>query len=324
MVKDNRFTPVCEEELKITIRDSFGAGAQLRSYTLVGGGVSNTSYLIELTDEKKRYIIRFAPVDKDRLFEFEKGMLAIEPVLYKRMAEKGIPIPTVVRYDDSGRSINREYSIVEYIEGCVEHANLPPALRSDVLVQLGKMTRDLHTIHHSRFGWPKADGSVRGSSRWSDVLMEYADEICRRNSNFGLVEDSTLRRFYRFIREHRGLFDEVGQPSLVHNDIWEPNILVQEEGEKCRIVALIDPERALYADPEYEYALWWNDRSFMQGYGKELDGSKEGISRRLAYRMINHFYMVYVWKIHSGDQKQSEASKTKGMADLTELERSAL
>jgi aminoglycoside phosphotransferase (APT) family kinase protein len=320
MNRDNRFAPVSEEELNQTILDCFGSEAQLSSFSLVIGGVSNTSYLIELAGEEKRYIIRFAPVNKDQLFEFEKGMLAVEPILYKRMAEKGIPVPTIVRIDDSLRSVNREYSIVEYIEGCVDHAKLPPDSKSDMHVQLGKLTRALHTIQHTKFGWPMADGSVRGSNRWSDVLIEYTDEICRRNSSFGLVNDSILSRFRHYIQDNRGLFDGVVRPCLVHNDIWEPNILVKEEGGKCSIVALIDPERAIYADPEYEYALWWNNRSFMKGSGKELDGSKEGNKRRQAYKMINNFYMVYTWKVHSGDQVQCENSKSAGISALTELE----
>lgn len=47
-----------------------------------------------------------------------------------------------------------------------------------------------------------------------------------------------------------GIFTNKIKPALVHNDLWEPNILVRPGADGWHIAVLIDGDRAMFADPE--------------------------------------------------------------------------
>jgi len=107
-----------------------------------------------------------------------------------------------------------------------------------------------------------------------------------------------LHEFTSVFSANRELFDEITVPSLVHNDLWDPNVLVRrdEDGE-LHIAALIDADRAVYADREYEFIVYENHPSFMKGYGYEFSMDLHSRARRTAYQMMLSFLCTFVYEI---------------------------
>lgn len=93
------------------------------------------------------------------------------------------------------------------------------------------------------------------------------------------------------------MFDINIEPCLVHGDLCESNVIVKKDKENFKIAAIIDADRAIYADLEFEYVLWFGETNFMKGYGKQLDMSKEGVLRRKAYTLMFSFMNAYSDKV---------------------------
>lgn len=87
----------------------------------------------------------------------------------------------------------------------------------------------------------------------------------------------------------QALFNDVKTPSLVHWDMWEGNIFV-ENGELCGI---IDWERAMWAEPFMDDRFRRHNRStaFLAGYGQTVFSPAE--MRRIAwYDLFLYITMV--------------------------------
>ena len=86
---------------------------------------------------------------------------------------------------------------------------------------------------------------------------------------------------------YRSAFDREVPSSLLHMDIWHQNILVDGSG---RVTAILDWDRALWGDPEIEFAVLdycgVSVPEFWVGYGRERPRTPEAAIR-------NRFYLLY-------------------------------
>jgi len=93
-----------------------------------------------------------------------------------------------------------------------------------------------------------------------------------------------MRALLNAYREH---FDRPVQASLLHMDVWSQNILVDERGT---VTGLVDLDRALWGDPEIEYAVLdycgISEPAFWIGYDQERD-------RSLSAQIRQRFYLLY-------------------------------
>ena len=87
-------------------------------------------------------------------------------------------------------------------------------------------------------------------------------------------------------------------PALVHFDLWDGNLLVDEQGT---LTGIVDAERALWGDPHAEFAslaLFGTieaDREFLAGYAEAGGAAQPGpsFSRRQAlYRTYLYLLMA--------------------------------
>jgi len=98
--------------------------------------------------------------------------------------------------------------------------------------------------------------------------------------------------------EHRAVFDHRPPCCLLHMDVWAENILADATGA---LVGLIDWDRALWGDPEIEYAVLdycgISDRSFWDGYGAGGDpraGDDQAALRRVFYWLYEHQKYIFI------------------------------
>ncbi len=125
-------------------------GARARSF---GGGMYNEAYLIE--DGERRFVLRIAPPDHVPQLFYEKCMMRLEPAIHRMIREQtGIHVPDVVYHNFSRKIIDRDYIILEFVEGepgPFDHA------------ELGRYTREMHEIQGTEFGYPDRDAKTGNS-----------------------------------------------------------------------------------------------------------------------------------------------------------------
>lgn len=311
MVVSKLYQSVTDEQIREVMVNTFGSKTEVKQIKMMKGGQFNTTYYVEGFLPEQKLILRIAPGNKEHLLSFEKNMMAVEPVTYGRMAKEGIPCTHVVRYDDSCMIIDRPYMLITFIDSMqLNDPSITDEEYNRLQEELGKCTRQMHDISADRFGFPQPDGSVIGSNSWGEVLIQFAKEVAELCRKYELLESTVMDGFQDYFVTHQVLFDEVKVPSLVHNDLWDPNVLVQrDDNGALHIAAIIDADRAMFADREFDFVLYMNDPRFIKGYGIELDLNEKAVTRRKAYDMLWTFTNLYIHEVQI--ELYEEAAKLK-------------
>lgn len=320
--------PITSETIEILVKHHFGTATKMISHHIMQGGLFNTTYKLELEHEVYPHVIlRLAPERicssadpaADPLFSFERTMMSAEPVIYEHYRNVGIPAPHVIVCDDSGKLVPRTYMFMAFIPSVqLDHPSFSAEQKESLYRQLGAYTAAMHRIQGSSFGWPQKDGTIRGSGRWSDVLLAYARETAGKAAAANYMPEAG-EEIVTLFEAHRDLFDQVTQPVLVHNDLWEANVLIQTPVQDQPVIAaVIDGDRSMFADREYEAILSGKSASFHAGYGMELDMSPEGQTRRLAYRILSSFFNAYVHEHQVNQPEDGEIFRQRTLSLLKE------
>lgn len=287
--------PLTENEIVAVAHASFGKAVRVISYTEVRGGLFNACYRLLLANPELDVILRVAPSAVDRMLEYEKTMMLREPMIYELMRNAGVPVPEVLAVDGSHTVVPRDYIFLRRVPGVnMEHPSVPHETRGYLREQLGSLLGLIHSVKNSVFGWP---GLTGGSEKWGDVFGSILEEVIARCVEAEIISPDVQCKLIRQMSNLHSVFNLCSEPCLTHNDIWNPNILVRGNGE-WRIVAIVDVDRAMFADREFESALWWNTTlEFFQGYGRKLDPSEEALIRRKFYALYVNLWQAFAFKV---------------------------
>ncbi|MBT2283274.1 aminoglycoside phosphotransferase family protein [Paenibacillus polymyxa] len=317
---------ISSEMLHHLVEIDFGSDTKVKGFGILQGGLFNTTYRIQL--EHTSYtdvILRLAPERgemvagsaSDPLFSFERTMMAAEPIVYEYYRKAGIPAPNIIACDDSGSIIPRTYMFMEFIPSKqLDHVSISKEDKKRLYHQLGAYTAIMHQIEGASFGWPQGDGTIKGSDQWSEVLHFFAEETALKAAQADYMSGVGEEIAAIFIK-NKDLFDQVTRPVLVHNDLWEANVLVHQENGELNIAAIIDGDRSMFADREFEAILSTESADFHEGYDRPLDSSAEGQARRLAYRILSSYFNAYVHE-HQVNQPEDGQKYHQRTLDLLE------
>lgn len=288
----NRASALFREESPGTISRIFSVALgvrEIRSARLLDGGMFNTTYLVDCGEPRLRAVLRLGPVARERLLGFEHGLMRAEESFCSLSRSLGLPCSEVLAVDTSRAVVDRVYMIVSYIPYVSMYAaGLGDGEKHRLYLELGGYLRRLHSMKGERFGFLSRIAAGGGFERWSDALLfEIADFTARLESAGGLTpeEGERLRAAYR---ENAALLDEISEPRLLHTDIWEGNVLL--DAESHGILAVIDGDRAMFGDSDFEFASPWGSvPPLREGYGFEPDVTPE---RELRMRLYLAFYLA--------------------------------
>ena len=86
---------------------------------------------------------------------------------------------------------------------------------------------------------------------------------------------------------YQALLDAIDTPRLLHADLWDGNVLVRPMSSGWEVAAIIDGDRALYGDIDFEFASgWMMTDAFFDGYGARPAETPECQRRRLLYKLL--------------------------------------
>ena len=131
------------------------------------------------------------------------------------------------------------------------------------------------------------------------------------------AEADRLRELYQ---RHQHHFEHPVEPRLLHMDVWAQNILVDEVGN---VTGLLDLDRALWGDPEIEFAVLdycgISEPAFWRGYGQARDTSPSADIRRRFYLLyeVQKYMPIRVWR--RGDPSGARGHRTRSLALARQL-----
>ena len=320
MTPSKIFKELTKAEISEVVKNLCGNHTKILDCVLLKGGVFNTTYLVRTNRDRNGMVLRVAPVNRHLLYDFEKSMMSAEPLFYQVLQAKGIPTSEVMHYDNTYEVINREYIIFKYIQSVpMNDRRVPENAKPSLYQRLGEIIGSLHEIQDEKFGWKRPNGELRMYDTWGAFLQRFAQEIADKSAAYGLFSADELTRFTDVFSDR--VFDLIKPARMVHADLWEGNVLVCEEAGDWRIAALIDVDKAIFGDPDLEFAYPTDlNDDFLQGYGPRTSHSPETMLRRNAYRVLESFMYTYIWYAQFADLEKFEQAKQAGVTALERFE----
>lgn len=239
------------EDLDALLLGSLGSGCRLEAE--LTDGWFNTAYRVRL-DDGRRAVVKVAPLPDTSVLRYERGILATEAMVYRRIARLpggGVPTPELLH-------AGAEFIAVSVLDGTPWDKagdRLPAATQRALRRELGAVAARLHTLapEDGRFGYPAAESALSAPD-WRTAFTAMVDALLddaeRWRSPLG-VPPADIRTL---VAEGADALDEVTEPRLVHSDLWPGNIFIDagDGDRRPRISGLIDHERAFWGDPAAE------------------------------------------------------------------------
>lgn len=296
--------------------------------SLLSGGLFNTTYRVICKESGMDTVLRLGPVNRHLLVRFEENLMEAENYVYKLCKEQGVVCSEVLVCDTSRVWIDRDFMIVSYIPSAAMcDAGLLDEQKLPLYREIGRLAKRMHCITSPTFGRVSEILSGLSFSRWSEYLLSELEDVCKRLVRDHGMETGSIKRFQQVIKKYQTWLDEIKIPRLVHTDLWEGNILLDQQ-KKERVVAIIDSDRAIFGDPDYDLACpWLTTDAFFEGYEvnanvfhKEEFSSIKRTTRRKIYNMMYCLLDAYVGLSEYNNPELYKDNMKRSFTILEELE----
>ena len=254
-------------------------------------GKHNTSFFV--TAGERDLVIRVAPRPGPGYLFYEVDMMRQEPGIHRVLVDRtSVPVAPVVFYDDSRELVDTEYIVMERLPG-------KPLTQaegfdySNVMRQVGESLAQAHALTAEECGYGSGYGYLGEhqpheiKQTWVETFHLIWNRLIDEVVACGHYDEEESAYMRRMLDDVIDVFDRDVPASLLHMDVWAENILVDETGKQT---GLVDWDRALWGDPEIEFAVLdfcnISEPAFWEGYGRERDWSREAQIRQV-------FYLLY-------------------------------
>ncbi|WP_199040735.1 phosphotransferase family protein [Glycomyces salinus] len=270
------------------VRDRLGADLEVTGHEEFTDGFFNAAHAVALADGR-HLVVKVAPERGLKLMRYEVELMATEIEFFERAAAVGVPMPKVWHTDAEGGVM-----IMDRLKGVSlpkARERMSEAERLELRRELGRLGALINTVDGERFGYRRSDGRTESDS-WGESFLAIIDDVMADIEEFGTVLPRPAAGIRSLISAHRALLDQVERPALIHFDLWDGNVFVEQGDDGWRVEGLIDGERALYGDPLAELVSLKlcpaeDQAAVVDGYlGREMTGDER---RRLT------LYQVYLW-----------------------------
>jgi aminoglycoside phosphotransferase (APT) family kinase protein len=255
------------------------------SFQPIPTGKFNDSWFV--TGESEDLVLRVAPPADSVFCFYERDMMRQEPGIHSLLLDRtSVPVAPILAFDDSHGLIDRDYLLMERLPG----RPLTEAGRVDgprVLQQVGEYLRQAHEITANRYGYLGEHRPMEPADSWAEAFHTMWNRLIDDVEEVGHYDDEEASELRGALDANIELFERDGPPRLLHMDVWAQNILVGADGT---VTGLVDWDRALWGDPEIEFAVLdycgISEPPFWDGYGRRRDDSEPARLRRV-------FYLLY-------------------------------
>ncbi len=297
-VESSLYRELTDAELRAVIAEALHTTPV--HYHLLAGGLFNTTYYVETADCGK-VVLRMGPVNRHLLMPFEHYLMEAEGLVYDICAQHGIPASEVLAMSTDKALLDRDYMIVRYIPSITfKDAPLSEADHARLYREFGQHVAAMHRITRPRFGRIQDVERGGGFDRWSECLRSELEEYIRVAAPYPIFVQEDFDRLREIYRLHAPLLDTVKTSCLVHTDLGPGNVLIRNDGPTPAFGAIIDPDRAMWGDTEFDFCLidWMLTDDFIAGYGAPIfTEDPRVLRRRTLCRLTRLLWDTYVWEV---------------------------
>jgi aminoglycoside phosphotransferase (APT) family kinase protein len=290
-------------------------------------GKFNTTFFVD--GARKPLVLRIAPPDdRSSMLFYEHRMMRQEPSLHKLLAKQtNIPVPKIIASDFGHAEIDRDYLIMERLAGTPisERSDITAPQLNNALMEVGFALRQCHrieayNIQTAMFGYLGEHQPMVPQLEWIDAFTLMWNMLIDDTVGCGGYSAEEGDDMRRLLDRHIRAFQHYPTSCLLHMDVWAQNILTDEFG---RVTGLLDWDRALWGDPEIEFAVLdycgISKPSFWEGYGRERDTSDEAEIRRQFYLLYELQKYILIRRVRSGDAAAAERFRVQSFQMAEQL-----
>lgn len=192
------------------------------------------------------------PTGRSRLLTYEADMLRSERDTLERVRDvRGVPAPRVLHSDFSRAHADVDVVVMELVAGtpwdrCI--AQMTPAANEAAYESVGAIVAAMHSVTGHRFGYPAHDFSL-GAATWPAYIRLLFDTVVADAEAWDV--DIEPDRVLAAVDAAAGALEDVTTPTLIHNDLWEGNVLL--DPATGTVHGVVDFERALFGDPLWDF-----------------------------------------------------------------------
>ena len=268
--------PLAQEQLEAVAREALGSEVVLRSARELTEGTFNTAYALHLADGRQ-VVLKVAPPPDVPVLTYERHLLRTEALCLRTFARRTtVPVPQLLHVGSTSAAAPRDYVLTSLVPGASWASRaeaMAPAERRRLRRQLGRHVAAMHQVTgEERFGYP-APGSPLTGRTWAGayqrIIAALVDDAKRYGAQLPLPAEEIGQRLSAAAET---ALVPIQVPVLVHFDLWDGNILVDDGPRGPVITGIIDHERALWADPAVDFASLallsdiGEDADFLAGY----------------------------------------------------------
>lgn len=228
-------------------------------------GYFNIAYEVSFHDGAKS-ILKIAPHPKVTVMTYEQNIMEAEVRSMQLVAQKTkVPLPRIEFYDPSCQLCSAPYFFMEKLKGkslASQRSFLTPQEVNDIDSFVGSLTKEINQITNAYFGYP-GQTAFQGEN-WHEVFGEMLKAVIMDADKENIDLKISSRELLELLTKDKNIFLDVVTPRLVHWDIWDGNIFI-EDG---KLTGLIDWERCLWGDPlmEVGFRSYAQSPDFLRGY----------------------------------------------------------
>jgi aminoglycoside phosphotransferase (APT) family kinase protein len=273
-----------------------------------------------LSGEPGEFVLRIAPPREAGFLFYERRMMMQEPEIHELVRQgTSVPVPEVVAFDRSHRIIRRDFLILRRLGGrAASDQALPRQALGELHRQVGRALAQVHRIVRPRYGYLGAHRPMKPQESWRaafEVMWNKLLDDLERCGGYTREEAALARRA---LERNLSAFGYSAPASLLHMDVWAQNILCDEEG---RLTGLVDFDRALWGDPEIEFAVLdycgISTPAFWEGYGRERPEGPEARLRWAFYYLYEVQKYVVIERLRRKNPERADGYKRQAFTLLS-------
>lgn len=252
-------------------------------------GMCNVTYNITF-DDGNECILKIAAKDRTGNTSNEIELMAAEVKAMQLVKEHcSFKVADVLAYDCSKSICDGDYFFMEKLPGTnyiFIKEELPEETNRKLAREIGEISRQLQSITNPTFGFLGDDTRYDRLSDFVHTLLQnLISDGKKKDVDWGCDIDELLVLF----EKEKDIFDEVPSATLVHWDMWEGNVFIEED----HVAGIIDWERAMWGEAFMDDRFRKHNRNpdFLEGFGKK-DFTDTELKRLRWYDMILYITMM--------------------------------
>lgn len=257
-------------------------GAAVTSCAEIAGGGYATVWRASV-EGRPDVVLKIGPPEQVRQLRYERDLMRAEAAYFRLVRPLGVPVPEVLHAEEG-------WLCVSFLPG----TPLSVVDSVPVRTQLGSALAKVHTVTGEEFGYREGD-RPRGTV-WADVFGAMVEDLLADATDWGVTLPLEPQRIRGFLQAGADALAEVTQPVLVHFDLWDGNVLCEDD----RLTGLVDGERYLYGDPLVDFVspaikhplAEIASHPFTLGYEPAVVWDEAAMTRLALYRM--HLFLLMV------------------------------